>query len=160
MRLKFVSSLIALTVATLAVSFSPTLAQEPAPNEDSPVWIAAQTEAEPVILEALKAFDASLQTASVEVVEQGATLTREVKSEGLEKNGVMLLVMYQDGKTVLGLFDLNDPSKTKTDSFAARLEAALVKALDAKFKRGNLEPTAFVPQGGMLFGARADAIAF
>jgi glycine betaine/choline ABC-type transport system substrate-binding protein len=155
MRFKFVSSLVASLVAVLAVSLSSAHAQEPALNEDSPVWVAAQTEAEPVILEALKAFDASLQTATVEVVEQGATTTREVKSEGLDKNGVMLLVMYQDGKTVLGLFDLNDPSKTKTDSFAARLEAALVKALDAKFKRGNLEPTAFVPQGGALLNTTA-----
>jgi hypothetical protein len=131
-------------IATLFVAFlaghAPVAAQQVL-DEDSPVWVAAQAEAEPVVLEAVKAFDAALAGATVETYENSAFELREIRSDALTQNNVMLLVMFQDGRTVIGVFDLADPQKTNPNSYAVRLEAALVKALDAKFKRGTLEPT-------------------
>jgi hypothetical protein len=138
-----VRRILAALLSVLSLSFVAARAQqEPVLSEDSPVWVAAQAEAEPVVLETIRNFDASLKGATVEVYENGVFLLREVKAEGLERNNLMILVMYQDGKTVVGVFDFTDTAKAKTDSFAAKLEAAIVKAMDAKFKRGTLEPSA------------------
>ncbi len=109
-------------------------------RDNIPVWRAPMTNAQVVALETVRGFTAELQGAYLKPVnrEVGPVLVDEIASDTLDRERILVLVAYQDGRTVLGVFDLATRSRGDPNALATRLEMALVTAFDAHFPRADL----------------------
>lgn len=106
-------------------------------SSNNPVWQASRTDAEATILEAMRAFDPVLNAYLV-VIKDSGLIVVEARSTQLEQQNVLVLLAFQDGSTVLGVFDLKDSAKSNPQSLAVKLEVAVTATMDAKFQRGKL----------------------
>ncbi len=102
------------------------------------VWKAKSSDAEPIILKAIREFNKRLEDSSIYVLQPTGLVVKEIQSVMLEAENVLVLLAFQETNTVLGVFDLKDSYRTNTTSFAAQLEMVVVKAMDAVFERSKL----------------------
>lgn len=110
-------------------------------SSDLPIW---QVNFEASIQTAIAALQPFVGTQEVRVSTTGADTDRrrirELEADWLEQNRLMILLVFQGDKLVLAVIDLANAKRSilESTSLGARVNAALIEALDQRFKRSAL----------------------
>jgi hypothetical protein len=128
-----------LALLALAFAFSSSRAQDPLSDENL-VWTAPRAEAITLILSTARGFDRLFANAAQSDVTPD-TVEIVLRNEAYtDKDGKSyhpsILIVEQEGTVVLTLLDLAAGTPDlSVDNLETRLFRAIIKALDAKFKR-------------------------
>ena len=107
-------------------------------GRDLPVWATSLEVALPDVVAAVKAFDARYASAfGFELTDLSTNRLRifDVRSTNLERDRIEVYVTGDGDRVALGVFEANSGGKLPPGSQAARLEVAVIAALDAKYAR-------------------------
>jgi hypothetical protein len=109
-------------------------------GRDLPIWATSLETALPVVLEAIRRFDAAYQGSF------GSELTDsqinnfsivQIRGTSLERDRIEIYVGGEANEVALGVFEADSGGKLVTGSQADKLEDAVIAVMDGLFKRSS-----------------------